>query len=486
MVIINLLHILILLPIIGCLFSFIIRKDETLKVFSLYLSLLIFNISLLMWILFDSSLYGYQFTTQLDLLSSKNFNVTLGVDGISLFFIILVTFIIPVCLLTSWNTVKDQVHYYILCFFFIEVLLILVFTVLDILIFYICFETVLIPMYLIIGIWGSRERKIRAAYLFFLYTLAGSFLMLITILSIYFQVGSLNIDVLQFVNFSYYKQLFFWFAFFISFAIKTPMIPFHIWLPEAHVESPTAGSLMLAGILLKLGTYAFLRFSIPMFPYASIYFSPLVFVLSVIAIIYISITTVRQIDLKKIIAYSSVAHMNFVTLGLFSLNVQGIQGSVLLMISHGIVSPALFLCVGVLYDRYKTRLLHYYSGLSYIMPLYSVIFLFFTLSNISVPGTSSFIGEFLVLSGCYFITPSITCVATIGVVLGAVYSLWLYNRVCFGVIKTCYINQFSDVSRREFYLFVPLIFCVLWMGIQPKAFLQPLAYSITNLLSGMY
>jgi len=320
------------------------------------------------------------------MLSTTHFQF--GIDGISLFFVLLTTLLMPVCMLASWSSVSSRVREYCIAFLLLETLVLGVFTTLDLVLFYVFFESVLLPMFLIIGLWGARERKIRAAYQFFLYTLLGSVLMLLGVLLMAFQAGSTDIDLLYVTKWSHQRELLLWIALFASFAVKVPMVPVHIWLPEAHVEAPTAGSLVLAGVLLKLGTYGFLRFSIPMFPYATLYFTPLMLTMSVIAIVYTSLTTLRQVDLKKIIAYSSVAHMNFVTLGLYSLNTQGIEGAILLMLSHGVVSPALFLCVGVLYDRHKTRLLRYYGGMARTMPLFALFLVFFTMANISLPGTS--------------------------------------------------------------------------------------------------
>jgi proton-translocating NADH-quinone oxidoreductase chain M len=409
-------------------------------------------------------------------------HIYIGVDGISLFFVLLTTFLIPICLLASWDSVKIHIREYSIAFLFMESALICVFTVLDLLFFYIFFEAILIPMFLVIGVWGSRERKIRAAYQFFVYTLVGSVLMLLGILWIYFQAGSTDIQVLTTVEFSLNAQLILWLAFFASLAVKIPMVPAHIWLPEAHSEAPTAGSVILAGVLLKMGGYGFLRFSIPMFPDASIYFTPLVYTMSVIAVIYTSLTTLRQVDMKRIIAYSSVAHMGFVTIGMFTLNIQGIEGSMLLMLSHGIVSSALFLCVGVVYDRHKTRIIKYYSGLTVKMPIFSIIFLFFIMANIGFPGTSSFVSEFLVLIGAFKSNIFVTVLAATGVIWGAGYSVWLYNRVAFGNIRTTHIEAFQDVNRREFMIFLPCIILVLLMGIYPEIFLNVMHVSITNLI----
>ena len=409
-------------------------------------------------------------------------NFIVGIDGISLFFIILTTFLIPVCLLVGWTTIRMAVKEYCIAFLVLETLMIAAFSVLDLIFFYIFFESVLIPMFLIIGVWGSRERKIRAAYQLFLYTLVGSLLMLLAILLIYSQTGTTDLQILYATQFSESRQLLLWLAFFASFAVKVPMIPVHIWLPEAHVEAPTAGSVILAGILLKLGTYGFLRFSIPLFPYASIYFTPLIQTLSILAIIYSSLTTLRQVDLKKIIAYSSVAHMNFVTLGLFSLNAQGIEGAVMLMLAHGLVSPALFLLVGFLYDRHKTRLLRYYGGCGRTMPAFAIMFLFFTMANISLPGTANFVGEFLVLTGAFRSNSFVATMAASGMVLGAAYGLWLCNRLLYGLSKPYYLVSFSDLSRREFFLLLPFVISVLVMGLAPEPFLDILRLSIANLL----
>jgi proton-translocating NADH-quinone oxidoreductase chain M len=409
-------------------------------------------------------------------------SLVLGVDGISLFFILLTTFLIPVCILVGWTSIQQYVREYCIAFLVLESLMITVFSVLDLLLFYVFFESVLIPMFIIIGVWGSRERKIRAAYQFFLYTLFGSVFMLLAILLIYFQTGTTDLQILYTTHFSEPRQILLWLAFFASFAVKVPMVPVHIWLPEAHVEAPTAGSVILAGILLKLGTYGFLRFSIPMFPYASIYFTPLIYTMSIIAIIYTSLTTLRQIDLKKIIAYSSVAHMNFVTIGLFSSFAQGIEGSVLLMISHGLVAPALFLCIGILYDRHKTRILRYYSGCGRTMPVFALFFLFFTMANISLPGTSSFVGEFLVLTGAFQNNSFVAMMAATGMVLGAAYALWLCNRLIYGVTKPYYLVAFSDVSRREFFMLIPFVLGILWIGLLPEPFLQVLHCSVANIL----
>nr|BDN85834.1 NADH dehydrogenase subunit 4 [Microheliella maris] len=480
----NILSLLILLPFLGIFGLLFIpsQKIILIKQTALYISIITFLLSLLLWIEFDKSTTYFQFTNSFNWNPISNINLYIGVDGISLLFIILTTFLILTCILASWHSIKFNIKEYYIAFLLLEVLLITVFIVLDVVLFYVFFESVLIPMFLIIGIWGSRERKIRAAYQFFLYTLLGSVLMLLAILLIYFETGTTDLQILMVSTFSEKRQLILWLAFFASFAVKVPLIPFHIWLPEAHVEAPTAGSVILAGVLLKLGTYGFLRFSIPLFPYATIYYTPLVYTISVIGVIYASLTTLRQIDLKKIIAYSSVAHMSFVTLGIFTNTIQGIEGGILLMLSHGLVSGALFLCVGVLYDRHHTRLIKYYGGLIHSMPLFATIFLFFTLANLSMPGTSSFVGEFLILAGLFKSNTVTSFLAATGMVLGAAYSIWLYNRVVFGQNNVAYIKEYSDINRREFAVFFPYLISVLWMGLYPEVFLDVMHVGVTNLI----
>jgi len=480
----NILLSLLCLPVFGAIFIALMPNNSTrqMKGTALTVSLLNFLLSLNLWIFFDNSTPKFQFVTQLNWFEFLNMQWYIGIDGISLFFIILTTFLVPVCLLISWSSITHLVKEFLVAFLFLETFMIAVFCMLDLVLFYVFFESVLIPMFLIIGIWGSRERKIRAAYQFFLYTLIGSLFMLLAILLIYFQVGTTDLQVLMTTEFSERRQFFLWLAFFFSFAVKVPMIPFHIWLPEAHVEAPTSGSVILAGILLKLGTYGFLRFSIPLFPEATIYFTPLIYTLSVLGIIYASFTTLRQIDLKKIIAYSSVAHMGFVTLGLFSLNAQGIEGAILLMLSHGFVASALFLCIGILYDRTHTRLIRYYGGLVQTMPLFSFFFFVFTLGNLSLPGTSSFVGEFLILLGVFQTNTFIATLAATGMILGGAYSIWLYNRVVFGNLKPIYLNQFADLNRREFFILLPFMLCIFWMGIYPSIFLESFHLSVANIL----
>jgi proton-translocating NADH-quinone oxidoreductase chain M len=485
----SLLALVLIMPVLGALVLPLVPrgKDMAYRLITLYVMLATFLTSLLLWVEFDASTPLYQFVfdlslgTESSMLSTTHFRF--GLDGVSLFFILLTTLLMPICLLASWQSVQHKVREYCIAFLLIEAMVMAVFSALDLLLFYVFFESVLLPMFLVIGVWGARERKIRAAYQFFLYTLLGSVLMLLGVLLMAFQCGSTDIELLTVTEWSHERELLLWLAMFASFAVKVPMVPVHIWLPEAHVEAPTAGSLVLAGVLLKLGTYGFLRFSIPMFPYATLYFTPLMLTMSVVAIVYSSLTTLRQVDLKKIIAYSSVAHMNFVTLGLFSLNTQGVEGAILLMLSHGVVSPALFMCVGVLYDRHKTRLLRYYAGMARTMPIFALLLVFFTMANISLPGTSSFVGEFLVFAGIFQSSTWAASVAATGMVLGAGYGLWLCNRVLYGVQKTHFISTTADVNRREFWCFVPLIVVVVWMGIYPESYLSVMHTSVSNILS---
>jgi len=341
-------------------------------------------------------------------------------------------------------------------------------------------------MFLIIGIWGSRERKIRAAYFFFLYTLLGSVLMLLAILYIYYQVGTTDYEVLLTFSFSELEQKIMWLAFFASFATKIPMVPVHLWLPEAHVEAPTAGSVILAGVLLKLGTYGFKRFSFPLFPEGCFYFAPLVYAISSVGIVYTSFTAIRQTDFKRIIAYTSVAHMNLVMVGLFSFNIIGLEGAILQSLSHGFVASALFLIIGVVYERHHTRMVKYYGGLVHTMPLYIIIFLFFTMSNIGLPGTGSFVGEFLILTGSFKVNTSVTFIGATGMIIGGCYSLWLFNRIAYGNLKTQYFQKYLDLNKREFLMFLPLIVGTLVMGLYPEVFLNSIHFSVNLLVELMY
>lgn len=484
---------LLILPIIGSIIvGFIPSANKNLiKETGLLFSALVFLYSLLLWINFDNSVCKFQYTENIKYLypwdSESYTSIILGVDGISLFFILLTTLLIFLCILASWCNIHSHLKEYIICFLVLESLLLGVFMTLDLLIFYVLFESTLIPMYIMILIWGSRERKVRAATMLFIYTLFGSIFMLAGIIYIYWVYNSTDYNIiLSSVNFSFFEQKLLWLAFFLSFATKVPMLPVHIWLPEAHVEAPTSGSVILAGILLKLGTYGFLRFSLPLFGEANFYFAPLVYTISVLGVIYTSLTAIRQTDLKRIIAYTSVAHMNIVMIGLYSFNTIGLSGSILQSVSHGFVSSALFLIIGVVYDRFHTRIIKYYSGLVHIMPLYSVIFLFFTMANIALPGTSSFVGEFLILAGSFRENTTVTFLGATGMILGGAYSLWLYNRIVYGNLKKnenyVYLKYYYDINRREFYVFIPLILGTIILGIYPNILLQSLDASLLNFL----
>lgn len=481
------LPILISIPIIGALLIFLLplqyvnfRKD-----IALWASSICLPISTLLWVLFDRSSGLFQFNVRVPWIPRINIYFSLGIDGISLFFVLLTTFLMPLCFLASWDIIKSKyTRTYFRAFLLIERLILGVFCVTDLFAFYIFFEAVLIPMFLLIGIYGGRERRIKAAYLFFLYTLLGSLLMLLALLLLYFTTGRTDYRVLQDIILRAERERLLWLAFFCRFAVKVPIVPVHLWLPEAHVEAPTAGSVLLAGILLKLGTYGIVRFSLGLFPAASIYFTPLVYTLAVLAIIYTSLTALRQTDIKRVIAYASVAHMNITLVGVFSMTREGLEGAILQMLSHGIVSGALFLCVGVLYDRYHTRLIAYYGGLAHTMPIFVTLFLLFTIANIALPGTSSFVGEFLILIGICQTNTVATVFAITTIVLGGGYSLWLFNRLAYGNLNTqrLALNYFGDLNRREFYCLVPLAFLTLYMGIYPNPFLTPMHMSCDLLL----
>ncbi len=457
-----------------------------LKLIALNFSVLPFLGSLFVWAYFEKSMGQFQFIVKNSWLTSLNLNIIVGIDGISIFFLLLTTMLIPICILLSWNSVKKDVKEYLIAFLVLEFFLIGVFCILDLLLFYIFFESVLLPMFLIVGIWGSRERKILASYYFFLYTLLGSVIMLLSILYIFYQVGTTDYEVLLSFSFSELEQKFLWFTFFLAFASKVPMVPVHLWLPEAHVEAPTAGSVILAGVLLKLGTYGFIRYSIPLFPKASFFFTPLVYTIAVIGIVYTSFTAIRQSDFKRIIAYTSIAHMNLVMLGIFSFNVIGIEGAIFQSLSHGFVASALFLIIGIVYDRYHTRIVKYYSGLASVMPIYISIFLFFTLANIAFPGTSSFIGEFLILTGSFKSNTSVTFLGATGIILSGVYSLWLLNRIAFGNMKVQYYTKFIDLNHREVFCFLPLILGTFFLGIFPNIILSSLHASVNYLIEFVY
>ena len=481
-----LLSLVTFLPLLGALFIFALRGEEALvarnaRWIALWTSVIVFLLSLLIWADFDSSTADFQFVEKLNWIPGYNIAYLAGVDGISMFFVLLSTLLTPLCIVSAWEAVQKRVREYMIAFLVLETFMIGMFCALDIVTFYIFFEGVLIPMFLIIGVWGG-QRRVYAAFKFFLYTLLGSVLMLLAILYLYFQSGSSAIPALMELQIPPNIQIWLWLAFFASFAVKVPMWPVHTWLPDAHVEAPTAGSVILAGVLLKMGAYGFLRFSIPILPDATAYFTPMMMVLSVVAIIYTSLVALAQEDMKKLIAYSSVAHMGFVTIGIFSMNQQGVQGAVLQMVSHGIVSGALFLCVGVIYDRMHTRLIDRYGGLVERMPKYALIFMLFTMASIGLPGTSGFVGEFLVLTGLFQASTWFAALAATGVVLGAAYALWLYRRVVFGKLVREDLKTITDVTPREIAVFAPLVAIALWMGIYPASFLTPMSVSVSHLI----
>jgi NADH-quinone oxidoreductase subunit M len=405
----------------------------------------------------------------------------MGIDGISMFFVILSTLLTVICIAASWTTIKDRVKEYMIAFLVLETLMIGMFSALDLILFYVFFEGVLIPMFIIIGVWGGPRRNY-AAYKLFLYTLTGSVLMLLAILTMMFQAGTSDITVLLKHDFPATMQPWLWLAFFASFAVKMPMWPVHTWLPDAHVEAPTAGSVILAGVLLKFGGYGFLRFSLPMFPLASADFTPLIFTLSIIAVVYTSLVALAQEDMKKLIAYSSVAHMGFVTIGTFAANTQGIEGAIITMLSHGVVSAALFLIVGVVYDRIHSRDIDAYGGLVHRMPKYALMFMVFMMASVGLPGTSGFVGEFLILVGVFKVNAWVAAFATTGVILGAAYMLYLYRRVIFGELTKENLKSILDVNAREVAIFAPLLLIVFVMGIYPSLFLDAMHVSVENLV----
>ncbi|ODN72481.1 NADH-quinone oxidoreductase subunit M [Methylobrevis pamukkalensis] len=453
---------------------------RNIRMVALVTTVFTFLVSLFVWGRFDPSNPGFQMVEEAAWMGDF-VGYRMGVDGISMLFVILTTFLMPFCILASWNSVEYRVKEYMIAFLVLETLMIGVFCALDSVLFYVFFEAGLIPMYIIIGVWGGK-RRIYASYKFFLYTLLGSVLMMVAIMAMYFDAGTTDIAVLLQHSFPAEMQTWLWIAFFASFAVKMPMWPVHTWLPDAHVEAPTAGSVILAGILLKMGGYGFLRFSVPMFPLASADFAPFIFALSVVAIIYTSLVALMQQDIKKLIAYSSVAHMGFVTMGIFSMNVQGIQGALFQMISHGIVSGALFLCVGVVYDRMHTREISAYGGLVNRMPAYAVAFLIFTMANVGLPGTSGFVGEFLTLMGAFQANTWVAFFAATGVILSAGYALWLFRRVVFGVLDKDSLKSILDLSLREKVILAPLVVLTIFYGVYPAPILDATAASVDLLV----
>ncbi len=474
------------LPLVGAAFILTQRGDDeaslrNIRWAALLTTIVTFALSLVVWQRFDPSSAAFQLIEEKAWFGS-GLVYKMGVDGFSMPFVLLTTFLMPFAILASWESIQKRVAEYMIAFLVLEALMIGVFCALDLVLFYLFFEGGLIPMFLIIGVWGGK-RRVYASFKFFLYTLAGSLLMLIAILAMYNEAGTTDITELLHTHFPAQMQTWLGLAFFASFAVKMPMWPVHTWLPDAHVEAPTAGSVILAAILLKMGGYGFIRFSLPMFPDASAQFAPLVYALSVIAIVYTSLVALVQEDIKKLIAYSSVAHMGFVTMGLFTLTPQGVQGAMFLMISHGLVSGALFLCVGVIYDRMHTREISAYGGLVKRMPLYAFTFMVFTLANVGLPGTSGFVGEFLALVGAFNANSWVALFATSGVILSAAYALYLYRRVIFGVLDKASLASIADLSPREVAIFTPLLALTIYYGVWPGPVLEISAASVANLLN---
>ncbi len=473
------------LPLLGAALIMLLRGDDAdsrrnARWIALWTTLITFGVSLFILIGFDPSTANFQFVEKHPWIGDA-ISYHMGVDGISMPFVILTTLLMPLCILASWEAIETRVKEYMIAFLVLETLMIGVFCALDLVIFYLFFEGVLIPMFLIIGVWGGK-RRIYASFKFFLYTLLGSVLMLLAIMAMYTAAGTTDIPTLLAFKFTADMQFWLWLAFFASFAVKMPMWPVHTWLPDAHVEAPTAGSVILAGILLKMGGYGFLRFSLPMFPLASADFAPLIFALSVVAIIYTSFVAYAQEDMKKLIAYSSVAHMGFVTMGIFTATTQGIQGGVFQMISHGVISAALFLAVGVIYDRMHTRDIAAYGGLAERMPLYAFCFMLFTMANVGLPGTSGFVGEFLTLMGAFRVNTWVAFFATFGIILSAVYALYLYRRVIFGKLEKANLQAIADLSPREIAIMAPLVILTLVLGFYPAPVLDYTAASVEKLI----
>ncbi len=480
------LSLLTFLPLVGALFIFSIRGDnETVALnarsVALWTTGINFFLSLYIWFNFDPSTADFQFVEKVEWMPILGLQYHMGIDGISMLFVLLTTLLSPICILASWEAIQTRVKEYMISFLVLETLMVGMFCALDLMVFYIFFEGVLIPMFLIIGIWGG-PRRVYAAFKLFLYTLLGSVLMLLAMFAMYVDANTTNI--VQLMNHSFPAELQTWLflAFFASFAVKVPMWPVHTWLPDAHVEAPTAGSVILAGVLLKFGGYGLLRFSLPMFPLATVDFTPMVYTLSIIAVVYTSLVALVQEDMKKLVAYSSVAHMGFVTIGTFTLTIQGVEGAIYVMLSHGIVSAALFLIVGVVYDRIHSRDIEVYGGLVHRMPSYALTFMFFMLASVGLPGTGGFIGEFLVLLGAFQVNAWVCALAALGVILGAAYMLYLYRRIIFGELTKDVLKNIADMSPREWAVFAPLIILTLWMGIYPLPFLDIMHVSVENLL----
>ena len=477
---------IIFIPLIGALFILITKGsqknvEKNSKYVAIFSSMANFLLSLFLWFSFDVNTSNFQFVEEK--IWIKGFmNFQLGVDGISILFILLTTFIAPICIFSGIQSIKFKIKEFLIAVLVMETMMIGVFCSLDLVIFYLFFEGGLIPMFLIIGIWGGPKR-VYSAFKFFLFTLLGSVLMLVAIISIYWIAGTTDVIKLLDLRIPYEYQYLLWLAFFSSFAVKMPMWPVHTWLPDAHVEAPTAGSVILAAILLKMGGYGFMRFSLGLFPIASDYFTPLIFTLSIIAIIYTSLVALMQDDMKKLIAYSSVAHMGFVTIGIFSLTKQGLEGSIIQMISHGLISAALFLSVGVLYDRFHSRMISSYGGLVNIMPKYALLFMIFALGTLGLPGTSGFVGEFLVLVGVFQKNIIVAVLASLGVILAAAYMLWLYRRVIFGRVASTEIRELNDLNKTEVYILSSLAFLIIFFGFYPEPLFNTIDVSINDLIN---
>jgi NADH-quinone oxidoreductase subunit M len=476
------------LPLLGAVLILFLRGEaeavaRNARFLALWTSLITLGVSAALWFRFDRSSADFQFVEQADWIPAFGIHYHMGVDGISMLFVLLSTLLTPICVLASWDAIKVRVKEYMIAFLVLETLMVGTFCALDFVLFYMFFEGVLIPMFLIIGVWGG-PRRVYSAFKFFLYTLAGSVLMLLAIIAMYYVGGTTDIPTLMHHGFPVGMQRWLWLALFASFAVKVPMWPVHTWLPDAHVEAPTAGSVILAGVLLKMGAYGFLRFSLPMLPQASAAFTPLIYALSIVAVIYTSLVALAQTDMKKLIAYSSVAHMGFVTVGIFTGTAQGVQGALFQMLSHGIVSGALFLVVGVVYDRLHSRDIARYGGLVHRMPVYAGVFMLFALASVGLPGTSGFIGEFLVMVGAFQADNRVATLICTGIILGAAYMLWLYRRVIFGKLEKADLMDMLDLSTREIAIFAPLVLIVLWMGVYPSSFTAIMGPSVDRLLAG--
>jgi len=476
---------IIFIPLVGSLFILITKGsdknvEKNSKYVAIFTSVTNFLLSLFLWYSFDRSTSNFQFVEE-KVWMDGFINFKLGIDGISILFILLTTLITPLCIFSGINSLKFKIKEFLIAILVLETLMLGVFCSLDLVIFYLFFEGGLIPMFLIIGIWGGTKR-VYSSFKFFLFTLLGSVLMLVAIISIYWITGTTDVVTLLDLRIGEKYQYLLWLAFFSSFAVKMPMWPVHTWLPDAHVEAPTAGSVVLAAILLKMAGYGFIRFSLGLFPLASYYFTPMVFTLSVIAIIYTSLVALMQDDMKKLIAYSSVAHMGFVTIGIFSITKQGLDGSIVQMISHGLISAGLFLSVGVIYDRYHSRMISSYSGLVNIMPKYAFILMIFTLASLGLPGTSGFVGEFLILIGVFQISAITAIMASLGIILAAAYMLWLYKRIIFGRLINEQMKVMKDINKAETYIFAPLIFLILYFGFYPDPFFSTIDISVNELI----